>query len=278
MLNKIIIGTANFTQPYGVLAQGTQLPLPVVREIITEANARGLNTYDTALGYGDFQSVFPDDIAHGVNVISKFSVLDNYDHLLDIFSNSGPYEALLVHDPQNITRSMSDSLRNFMSKLKDRKITQKIGVSIYDDNDLTKFLDVMKPDVIQAPINPLNQHFVSQTFRSYIKENDIELHGRSLFLQGVLLASELPKNLADLHKDWKRFRMEIPQNQKPIEALIDWAKAQQGVHKWVMGVSSCIELQEIAESFHRISDALVHSLFKNSSSSNNLVDPRTWKM
>ena len=44
------------------------------------------------------------------------------------------------------------------------KFINKIGVSLYDVPVLLKILKIWTPDIIQIPVNPFNQEFLSKIY------------------------------------------------------------------------------------------------------------------
>ena len=61
----------------------------------------------------------------------------------------------------------------------------KIGVSVYDKKDINKILLKYKFDIIQLPCNIFDQRLIFDGTLDKLKKN-IELHARSIFLQGVI--------------------------------------------------------------------------------------------
>ncbi len=279
MLNKIGIGTANFTQNYGVLSSVEAMSAVDVNSILKLATDHGVNTFDTAFVYGDFLSFIGDK--SNLKIITKFSVLDDYNAIFKKMKyakeqyNFDGYYGLLIHDPQNLEIADKGELLSFFDKLRINNLVKKIGVSIYDLICLENFRDIIDPDLIQIPLNPLNQTFVNDKFIEYVGQKNIEVHARSLFLQGVLLVDKLPKSLNDLMPVWNVYIEATKPFKSRLEALLSWAFTYQWVGKWILGVSSNADLieiiesktQEISQSFSSLKD-MAHPM----------TDPRNWKM
>ena len=121
MLNKIVIGTANFTKSYGILSNGTALAPEEINSIFSLAVNSCIDTFDTAFAYGDLFSVIKKDLKiDHMKIISKFSVLDNYQSILDLIKkatdqyNFKGYYAILLHDPQNLDKIDQKKLSSFL--------------------------------------------------------------------------------------------------------------------------------------------------------------------
>ena len=111
MLDQIILGTANFTQPYGILSKDNSLSSDVVTELLKKAITKGVSTLDTALGYGDLTTVIPCDILKQCQIITKISVFDSQEDLIkkmEVYKGL-PLHGLLIHDPFNLKDLGEDS-------------------------------------------------------------------------------------------------------------------------------------------------------------------------
>ena len=284
MLKKIAIGTANFTQPYGILlSEKKTLDSCLVQSIVRIAEELGIHTFDTAFSYGDFLSVLPKDFSFkNLNVITKFSVLDSYDDVFEKLQYNYDrfgmvYEGLLIHDPQNLHRADVKTLRRFFENVKEKGYVKKSGVSVYDLNEFESFKDIIKLDIIQIPLNPLNQTFLHDDFTHYVTDNNVDVHARSLFLQGVLLSDNLPISLNALKPIIDKFNEISDQYASNLEALLTWANAQHFVKKWILGVASLDHLNELIKCAQGIKSLENEKIYKCFSGLDHpLVDPRNW--
>lgn len=287
MLDKIIIGTANFTQTYGIFSNGKPISKRAVNDIFNLATSCGINIFDTAFAYGDlFKVIKNESIIKDIKIISKFSLLDNYQSILDTIQfikdkyNFKGYYAILLHNPKdlhNLHKIDQKKLRTFFNNVLENNYAQKIGVSCYDLEDINQFDSIMIPDVIQIPLNPLNQKFIDNHFFNYIEANNVEVHARSLFLQGLLLSKNLPKNLLDLKPLLDQFIKIMDPYSSKLKTLLSWAISQNWVHKWVLGVNSLDNLQEIINCANNIEAADFDNLFIDFKNiQHNLIDPRNW--
>ena len=76
--------------------------------------------------------------------------------------------------------------------LKKDKLIKKFGYSIYDFKNLKKICKSFKPDILQCPYSILDRRIEKNNLLEFLKHNKIELHVRSIFLQGLLTSN--PKN------------------------------------------------------------------------------------
>ncbi len=277
MLRKIILGTANFTQSYGILSGKTCLRAKESGSILNKAFDKGVDTIDTAIGYGDITKVISSDTLRKFKIVTKISALDSKDELIEkmnVYRGLSIY-GLLVHDPANLTCIDERCLLEKLSFLKKAYGIEKMGVSAYDIREVSNFSRVYTPEIVQIPLNPLNQSFETPSFIEWIKDKKVEVHARSLFLQGILLASELPNELEPMRKEWNLVKKSLEHYQSPLHGLLFWAASKSWINNWVIGVSSLRDLDEIFEVSSLQKDITATPIFE--SSTHLLADPRNWK-
>ena len=105
----------------------------------------------------------------------------------------------------------------------------------------------------------------------------IEVHIRSIFLQGVLKFStdNIPKEFKKFKKFWTDWELWLMSKKlTPIEACIRFINSIEGIDKIVVGVNSTLHLKEI---FHYYRKPPIYDKPKwDSSVPTELIDPRLW--
>jgi len=63
----------------------------------------------------------------------------------------------------------------FLKVLKNlkKKLIKKIGISIYDVEEIDKILKIFKPDIIQLPANIVDRMFLNENFLLKLKKKNI---------------------------------------------------------------------------------------------------------
>ena len=170
---KLILGTANFGGQYG---HGESPSLAEIERILTVAADAGIEYIDTAPAYNC------DYAYNGFKVIQKTPFdFDGYARLYN-----KPY-ALLQHDP--------DGGLDIVSFAKTIGFVGKFGISIYTVEQMQKALHG-NPDIIQLPMNIADNRFIP--YLPELHKRGIEVHARSVFLQGALLEGRgVPKFTAE---------------------------------------------------------------------------------
>ena len=103
-------------------------------------------------------------------------------------------DSLLLHHPADLLEWRGERIYRSLLGLKKSGLVERIGVSIYSPNELDTILDNYDIDIVQAPFNVLDRRLETSGCLTRLHELGIEVHVRSVFLQGLLLLkkSEMP--------------------------------------------------------------------------------------
>lgn len=288
MLKKIIIGSANFGMPYGILNKSESLSFKEVTKIIEKICNFGISTIDTAYSYGGSVKLLKGFLKqphnNHFNLINKFSVMQDYKKLFNIILEDyqeigiNNLEALLIHDPHNIKKINIKELICFLEKILSLGLAKAVGVSAYSFEEVLDIHNIFPINILQCPINPLNQKFLCSSVVDFCFNNGIEIHGRSLFLQGILLSNTLPESLKQLQVYWDNYWSLVNSyNTQPLQVILKWANEQKSVNKWVVGVASVENLVEILCAIQAIHNDMQKVSFDSLLHVNDpYVDPRNW--
>ncbi len=278
------LGTAQFGVNYGITNDSGKPHADEVFHILDFAQSKGIHYLDSALAYGNSLDLLSDYIQEkkaSFYVINKFSLLDDFDCLEISIENwvkksATPFRALLVHDPQRLSEVSESKVKGFVERLKNKKLIQKFGISIYEFEEYEKWSKNTDIELVQFPLNIMSQDFLPHL--ALLKSKGIELHARSLFLQGLLLSQVLPKGFEGLERSWEKYREILKKtNMRPLELNLAWSKGISLIDKWVIGVNKKDELVEIIETFNRVPALLGTEVLQLKEHDNSLVDPRKWK-
>ena len=137
----------------------------------------------------------------------------------------------------------------FLKYLKKIKLIKNIGISIYDPKILSKIIDLKSIDVLQAPANIFDRRILQNKNKKILKDNNISLEIRSIFLQGLIL--EKLNNIPNKFKDYLIYFKKIEKlsnkmNITKISLALSVLKNQR-FDKLIIGLSDENELKEIVE-------------------------------
>ena len=195
---KLGLGAVQFGCDYGISNKNGQVSLDEIIKILEYAKENGIDTIDTANLYGNSEEVLGqfnlDDfkvVTKTVKVDKNLNCHENIKYFKDAFFQSQKklgnirLHGLLFHESTDLLGDYSEHLWDLLSSFKNKEYVNKIGVSVYTPDILCKILEKFDIDIVQLPLNILDQRFVPLLGK--LKEKNIEIHTRSTFLQGLLL-------------------------------------------------------------------------------------------
>lgn len=259
---KLALGTVQFGLNYGIANQQGQVSHDAARAIIEHARASGIDMLDTAIAYGDSERRLgeigiPDwqvvsklpAIPVGCSDISKW-VADTVNESLYRLKIKSLY-GLLLHQPQQLVEQDGDRLYHALQQLKHDGLVRKIGVSIYDPEELDALAGRYDIDIVQAPFNIMDRRLIDSGWLSRLAEQGTELHVRSVFLQGLLLmnSSDRPIKFDRWAPLWAKYDDWLEQTHLTlVQACLRYALSFSEISKVIIGVDSLSQLKEILQS------------------------------
>ena len=284
-MNRIVLGGAQLGLPYGILNGGETLSREEVARILDTAVDHGIDSIDTAIAYGQSESIIGETSQNRFNIISKLPPLP-----VDI-SNVSEWvhsqvqgslsrlkctslDALLLHRPQDLTGAQGAELYAAIGSLMAEKMIHRFGVSIYSPDDLEGIIGTFDIQVVQAPLNVFDRRILGIT--NHLSALNIEVHVRSVFLQGVLIAN--PKDRPQRFEPWSEHLAQFDEwvRSSGVSAMaccMGFALQQPGIAKLVIGTTSAESLDEIMNS---IPNSVLEAPTHLQSSVEQLIDPRFW--
>jgi aryl-alcohol dehydrogenase-like predicted oxidoreductase len=286
-MNRIVLGGAQLGLPYGILNGGETLSREAVARILDTAVSHGIDSIDTAIAYGQSETVIGETAQNRFKIISKLPpipsdmanvsqwVRTQVDASLSRL-NCSSLEALLLHHPQDLIGPHGSELYAAINSLLSEKIIERFGVSIYAPNELDGIIGKFNIDVVQAPLNVFDRRIIGVT--DQLSALNIEVHVRSVFLQGVLIAN--PKDRPQRFQPWSEHFARFDEwvhstGMSAMACCLGFALQQPGVTKLVIGTTSKESLAEIMTSIPNIHLEVPADL---QSSSEQLIDPRVWSV
>jgi len=297
MVNQLCIGTAQFGLNYGITNQNGIVNKNEVRKIFKIAKNNKIEFIDTAQTYNDSERVIGRIIKNNnfFKIITKLdpklfesSKYDLYESLENSFLNSlqnlnvKSIDSLLLHDHKNLRKFDNQIIFDWVETLKERKLINRFGLSIYSPDDLLD-INIKKLDLIQLPFSIYDQRFKENGIIKYLADCGVSVHIRSIFLQGLLLQfTDLwPKNMSEsLKNHHDRFLNEIYKNK--LDLLEEIMRAPffcEGVEAVVIGMTSSFEFEQIVSKWLKFNLNETNEIIKSkdwSWSNYSDMDPREW--
>ncbi len=154
----------------------------------------------------------------------------------------------LVHHAGDLAKPGWQHIVEAMAEVRARGWANRIGVSIYNSDQLALVESRFAPQLVQLPLNVLDRRPIASGMLAHLKAQGAEIHARSVFLQGLLLMkpSELPDFFLPVREDIAAMqRRWAEQGRSPIAACLAFALQQAEVDAVIVGVNRCAEFEEI---------------------------------
>jgi aryl-alcohol dehydrogenase-like predicted oxidoreductase len=258
-MKRLALGTVQFGLPYGVANRQGQVSRETATAILDCARTHGIDMLDTAIAYGDSEQNLGKIGVTSFRVVSKLpdcpSEVDNLsDWVMQSVEGSlnrlkiSRLHGLLVHRSEHLLTPEGESLYQAMNLVKEKGLVDKIGISIYNHTELETLFSAFGFDLVQAPFNILDRSLERSGWLHRLKAAGVEVHVRSIFLQGLLLMNSSARPLYFdrwrlLWEHWKQWLTES--DLTPLQACIDFVLLKTDIDRVVVGVDSLPHLQEI---------------------------------
>ena len=249
-MSKLVIGSANFGMNYGFRNSSGKLQTDLITEILDYAWRNGVDTIDTAMGYGDSENVIGNYLIKNQDkdfkIITKINKSDSTEEYLarslKNLKRSQVY-GILIHDFKYYEkrRNLLDDLLH----LRDNGICEKVGFSLYYPEDLDYLLhNNIEFNLIQIAYSIFDRRF--EKYFPILKERNVEIHIRSVFLQGLYFMD--PHSLGS-HFDKVKKKIEVIQNISKRSGLdissicLNFVSYNSIIDKIVVGLDKCKNLE-----------------------------------
>ncbi|TAE30741.1 MAG: aldo/keto reductase [Candidatus Kapaibacterium sp.] len=295
LVQKLVLGTVQLGMPYGINNNAGQPSNDEAFEILRTAFQHGIRTLDTADAYGsamerigEFHTLEArNNAASGqirFNIITKFHA--------EATTN------LLQKTPKTLANLDVPSLwcyqfhrfsdvaafphiHEHLLELKQRRVIERIGVSVYTNEELHEAAEHSLIDVIQLPFNVLDNMRLRGDGMRKAKAAGKELHTRSVFLQGLFFKplEQFPPTLQALVPYIEDIREISAHEQIALSALaLNYVLHNSLIDAVLFGVETPAQLVEILGSVQaHIEASLVERIEKICVQDPSLLNPATWK-
>ena len=156
--------------------------------------------------------------------------------------------ALMIEQAGDLFSPHGPALWDRMKALKDQGLFERIGVSVYASDDPVGVARRFRPDIVQAPASLLDQRLIVNGALAELVEMDVEVHLRSIFLQGLLFLppDRVPAPLQNAVRGLSRVRRMIAEGRSdPLQAALGFALARPEATTVIVGVTTAAELQAV---------------------------------
>lgn len=288
-MSRLALGTAQFGIPYGIANKVGQISNEEAESMLKYAACHGISVIDTAVSYGQSEASLGVIGVRNFKIITKLPPIPNNTNINDVRSwVHGQFSAslrrlrvtklygLLLHKPDQLFGHFSVPLIAALQELKEQGLVIKLGVSVYAPEELDCIDSIFEVELVQAPFNLIDRRIYTSGWLKRLQERNVEVHTRSVFLQGLLLMSEdsIPsgfyrwKNLLQIWYKWLD-----EHNITALQACLTFVLSQSKIDQVVVGADSLKQLQQIIDV---TSEKINLELPDLNCDDLNLIDPSRW--
>ena len=290
-LSKLILGSAHWGGSYGVAQPSTRMKLEEITGIASHAAFYGTSLIDTARLYPNSEEIIGQAKLDNFEVITKTikfndnNITEKHAEKLKIAFKLSLRElgrhkvhALLFHQAADILKPGGYHLIDAVNELKSENLIDKFGVSVYYSDAIEKITQILAPDIVQLPFSLFDQRFLRDGTIEELSSRDVEIHARSLFLQGLPFLE--PNKLPTYFKPWQEFFRNFShdccsQNITADAVCTSFINSINEIDGYVVGINS---KEEIDRFFVNLTQPFISHFLKYECHDDALLDPSQWRI
>jgi aryl-alcohol dehydrogenase-like predicted oxidoreductase len=279
MLEKLGLGTVQFGQAYGVSNRNGQVPAGEAARILAAAARAGIGLLDTAANYGEAEDVLASLDTAPFRIVTKtIGLRHGLDAVVARARQSAAVlntDTLLVHTASDLAGGEGAKLWQALLRLRDDGVFSKVGLSVYVADDPIGLARRLRPEVMQLPFSLLDQRLLADGTLSRLRDEGVEIHARSLFLQGLLFLDTLPEKLRSAAPQLARVKARLREaGVTPLAAALGFVLTRPEIAFGLVGVTTVTELEEIVTAARQSLPALDWDSFALSDET--VLTPSLW--
>ena len=291
---KYVLGTAQFGLEYGISNTSGSVSQEELFKIFDYGFNHGVQYLDTANAYGNSEW----RIGELFQLTKKFQIITKTAHTkltntasenIALINNElkeslqkmkrSSVETLLIHNINDITGPSGELFFEALERIKASGLTKKIGVSVYTVEEAKMVSDRYTIDVLQFPLNVFDQNFQRSGILKTLKLKGIELHARSVYLQGLLLMQDKNphvyfSSIKPIILEYFSFIQSLGLNE--VEAALNYLKQVQELDAVVFGVQNSDQLAQTLSSLSAPPVPIDYTKF--AIFDHNITNPSLWQI
>ncbi len=286
---KLAIGTAQFGLSYGIANNSGQISPEEGKLILDTAKRFGINTLDTAIDYGSSEQRLGEIGVANWRIISKLPLVPDAKNCFNrkkwIFEEVNQsisrlkvdsLYGLLLHRPAQLLEDGGDEIYDALQQFKKDGLVHKIGVSIYEPSELDMLYKLYKFDIVQSPFNIFDRRLLTSGWLARLNEDSVEVHVRSIFLQGLLLMPR--KSIPSKFNRWlpifdSWYKWLDNQGLSQLEACLKYTLSFPQISNVIVGFDSLTQLNEIVEASRGLKPLRLYDFHIHDT---DLINPVSW--
>lgn len=276
---KIIIGTANFENNYGIVNK-KKLNKIEKKKIFKISNKFNISSYDLSEAYNlDLEKINKMTPKNSEIYFKLFQSIAKL-NIKKILSFQrlffGKLKFVMIHGFKLLTNLNDKKKINDLKKLS--KILP-IGISVYSPSEIYEAYKLLKFKLVQVPLNILDQRFLSTSMIKFLKKNEIQLCVRSIYLQGVLLQNKkfIKLNFPRFFEDFTLFFNKLGNNSSDRKKILtQFIFQNRDIDKVVIGIDNSKQFKDLIKILDKFYDLKNVDYSKFKINKLKLIDPSKW--
>lgn len=284
-MKRLGLGTVQFGLDYGISNRDGVTSVAEVRRILSVASRGEIYCLDTAPAYGDSEA----RLGRELSPYTEFKIVTKTP------PGAGAVEAtntlkkslvrlkrarvygLLVHHARDLLGYRGQELALALQRMQRDRLVEKIGFSAYEEEEARQAMTVLRSDLVQLPLNVLDQRVYRSGFLADLRKEKVEIHLRSIFLQGLLLMpyQRLPTFFSPIRPTLEKYAAFC--NQRGLTAVqgaFAFVKSLDVDVVAIIGVNRADQLEKNLRDWQHSPEDIDFSCF--ACTGNDFLDPSRW--
>lgn len=285
---KLGLGTVQFGQAYGIGNVRGVTPQEEAHAIIRRAAQAGIDLLDTAPRYGTAERVLGalGTELQSLRIVTKTPAYNDCEDpgsrvanslraSLETLNLTQAY-GLLEHRAEALLGDNGEKIWCALCEERDAGRVARIGISVYSSEELDAALERFPIELVQFPANIIDRRMLANDRLARLADRGIEIHVRSAFLQGALLAPPgTSAHIPGLSELITTFHAACStQGCSPLEAALSFLQSIPEVDAVLIGIENCAQLEEILQASSRQVDLAAFDQLACDNPA--IVDPSKW--
>ena len=252
--SKVILGVTQFGLNYGILNQHNSNKKKKLRQILNFSKKKGINSIYSSKYYGNANKFLATENLDYFKLYIKFksqdllkkNFLEDFEKMKKKLKKNNLI--LMLDRFENLKKRERLKIYNILLDLKKDKKINRFGYSIYSFKNLKKICHEFKPNILQCPYNVIDRRLEEKKLLQFLKINKIEIHVRSIFLQGLLILhySKHPRKFLNWKKIFKKFDDQIQHYKiSNLDWCLNFIEKNKYINKILLGIDNIDQLREI---------------------------------
>lgn len=287
-LGLLILGTVQFGLPYGINNTLGQTSKEEAFQILDLAFEEGIEHLDTAAAYGESEQVLGNYL--NTNGDKNFKLITKFD-LRDNSCEESLRKSLNLLQTDKIDTLLFHSFNDYLEHRKEAvelikrykgRLFNRIGVSVYTNEEISYLLDDEEVEVVQAPFNLLDNEQQRGKILRKVKSAGKAVHTRSVFLQGLFF--KVPETFSPTLEPLKSAvgTLKLIADRHGLnmhEMALGYVLSKDYIDGILIGVDSVKQLREnVTASRKSLSEEVIKTIDKIEIAQKELLNPSKWSL